>query len=248
MNQHHIKFTTRHIEAMMGVAMHQGVPLFRLKQSAADRERIDKVSGGNFYLTVHNGQLCDGRFLVDPERVFGDPFQHQTAWPFSHGGLEQVLAKRQLTDNTTPCAFTALSGRLEPGRCMTWTSVLGNVETEERLEQLLSLATRPEGLADKRRENRNEVERITDMAFTASAAKRFDQYCGQDFLDNVMRGGRSFMYMPGKTETSSATTTTSCSSPPTCPKAPVTTEASTRIAARTRGSFPRSTTSTFVGS
>ena len=197
MNQQHIKFTTRHIEAMMGVQYHQGVPLLRLKQSAADRERIDKLSGGNFYLTVQDGRLCEGRFLVDPESLFGDPFQHHTAWSFVHGGLEAVLAARQLTDNATPCAFTALSGRLDPGQSMSWTSVLGNVETEERLEQFLSLATRPEGLADKRKENRNEVERITDMAFTASAAKRFDQYCGQDFLDNVMRGGMPVVFQTG---------------------------------------------------
>lgn len=197
MNQHHIKFTTRHIEAMMGVAYHRGIPLFRLKQSAADRERIDKVSGGNFYFTVQDGGLCEGRFVVDPEPVFGDAFQHHTAWTFAQGGLGPVLATRQLTENTTPCAFTALSGHLDPQQCMSWTSVLGNVETEQHLDQLLSLATRPSGLADKRDENRHEVERITDMAFTASAAKRFDQYCGQDFLDNVMRGGMPVVFQGG---------------------------------------------------
>jgi len=197
MNQQHIKFTARHIEAMMGVQRHQGVPLFRLKQTASDRERVDKLSGGNFYLTVQGGELSDGRFIVDPEVVFGDPFQHHRAWPFERGGVEALLAARQLTENTTPCALTALSGRLEPGQAMSWTSVLGNVDEDAELERFLTLATHAGGLEDKRRENRDEVERITDMAFTASAEKRFDLYCGQDFLDNVMRGGLPVVFDGG---------------------------------------------------
>jgi hypothetical protein len=197
MNQQHIKFTARHIEAMMGVQHHRGVPLFRLKQTASDRERVDKLSGGNFYLTVQGGELCDGRFIVDPEVVFGDPFQHHRAWAFERGGAQALLAARQLTENATPCAFTALSGRLEPGQAMSWTSVLGNVADDAELERFLTLATRAGALEDKRSGNRDEIESITDMAFTASAENRFDQYCGQDFLDNVMRGGLPVVFDGG---------------------------------------------------
>ena len=34
----------RHVEAMMGVFHHRGVPLFRLQQTASDRERVDKLT------------------------------------------------------------------------------------------------------------------------------------------------------------------------------------------------------------
>jgi len=46
LNQGSIKSTSRHIEAMMGVDMFHGFPVFRLKQTAADTERIDKITDG----------------------------------------------------------------------------------------------------------------------------------------------------------------------------------------------------------
>ena len=189
MNQQHIKFTTRHIEAMMGVSFSGGVPLFRLKQSAADSEHIERLSGGNFYFTVQDDALCADRFIVDPQVVFEDPFQHLTPWGFCAHELTSLLKRRQLLDNTTPCGFTGFADSLAPGASLQWTSVLGNAHTDELLAELVAIAQRPGALAAKRRENRAVLASITDRAFTVSSAKRFDQYAGQTFLDNVMRGG-----------------------------------------------------------
>ena len=188
-NQDHIKHTARHIEAMMGVRFHAGVPLYRLKQSAADDERVAKLSGGNFYLALVDGALCHDHFVVDPQVVFDDPFQHLQPWSFARAGLGGVLAPRQALENTTPCGFAGFATTLEPGAEITLCSVIGNAATDELLSQFVTLAQEPGSLDDQRRQNRLVLSQITERALTVSSAKRFDAYCGQDFLDNVMRGG-----------------------------------------------------------
>ncbi|RLB55375.1 MAG: hypothetical protein DRI90_19505, partial [Deltaproteobacteria bacterium] len=188
-NQDHVKFTARHIEAMMGVRFHAGVPLFRLKQSAADDERIAKLSGGNFYLALQDDLLGKDQLVVDPEVLFGDPFQHLHPWSFARAGLAGVLSAEQQLDNRTPCAFAAFETTLEPGAEITLYSVIGNGATDRQVSQFVTLVQQPGALEQQRQDNRQVLSQITERALTVSSDKRFDAYCGQDFLDNVMRGG-----------------------------------------------------------
>ncbi|MBW2454480.1 MAG: hypothetical protein JRI68_08215 [Deltaproteobacteria bacterium] len=185
----HTKTTARHIEAMMGVRFHGDVPLFRLKQSAADDERVARLTGGNFYLALQRNVLPREHLVVDPEVVFDDPFQHHRPWGFARAGLAGVLGARQLLDNRTPCAFASFECTLDPGAEITLSAVIGNAADDELLDQFVALARQPEALDRQRRENQQVLSQITERALTVSSDKRFDGYCGQNFLDNAMRGG-----------------------------------------------------------
>ncbi|MBU1913066.1 MAG: hypothetical protein KKB22_06015, partial [Candidatus Omnitrophica bacterium] len=42
---------------------------------------------------------------------------------------------------------------------------------------------------NKREENKNIIKGLEDNIFTSSSDEKYDRYCGQTFLDNVLRGG-----------------------------------------------------------
>ena len=44
-------------------------------------------------------------------------------------------------------------------------------------------------IEDKAALNRRIIDEIKDYCFTHSASNEFNQYCGQTFLDNILRGG-----------------------------------------------------------
>ncbi|MGI5862581.1 MAG: hypothetical protein ACOX6T_11070 [Myxococcales bacterium] len=197
LDQKRIKFIPRHIEAMFGVEEYQGVPLFRLKQTPDDSERVGKISGGNFYLAVGEGNSL----VVDPEVVFGERPNLDFPWVFESSGLRRVLAAEQFRENKTPCAFTARRDRLRGGAEIALTTVIGNVRRDEDLDTLLAATKDERFFAEKRCENTRVIGEIAEHAFTASSSPLFDAYSRQTFLDNVVRGGMPITF-PTKQGTS----------------------------------------------
>ncbi|MFW5878630.1 MAG: hypothetical protein ACOCVR_02325, partial [Myxococcota bacterium] len=194
MDQTHIKMIARHIEAMMGGTRVQGFPLFRLKQSAADSERIEGVQGGNYYVSLHDGASVAEKVIVDPDPLFGESLDLEHPWVFEDLGAAGVLELPQLRECKTPCAFTVLDQKLPAGGETTLVSVIGHVERDGDLELLLEMLEKPGFLEANRQEGRHLLDEIMDRSFTASAEPAFDAYCRQNFLDNVMRGGMPLMF------------------------------------------------------
>ena len=184
------KVTARHIEAMMGVFEVEGVPLFKLKQTPADIERVGEIKGGNFYLsTLDSGESLNHQTIVDPGLVFGDTETHDYPWGFRTSSVGDLLAAHQIRENRTPCSFTALQQYLGPGGSMTLKAVIGFSPKEALIQNLKASLQKPDFVAKKRAENKEIVDKIKNATFTASSEALFDQYCQQTFLDNVLRGG-----------------------------------------------------------
>ncbi len=196
LNQSHVKFIARHIEAMMSVEQLNGIPLFRLKQTPGDISQVGKISGDNFYLTLlgKESKILKGHSIVDPCIVFGESETYDHPWVFEKNSVQELLAMKQVRENRTPCAFTAISLNLPAGGEITLYSLVGNAPDEKKLRALLrSLGTR-DFLHRKREENREIIKRIKNHAFTVSSSLEFDQYCQQNFLDNVIRGGMPLIF------------------------------------------------------
>lgn len=192
LDQQRIKGIPRHVEAMMGVFDHRGVPLFRLKQTPDDSERIGELRGGTFFL-AEDATLGDG-LVVDPEAVFGDPFDLDHAWVLAARGADGVLEAPQMRSNRTPCALAVRSDLLGPHEEVTAWSLLGHVERDEDLDALI-VALEDDGFLDaKRAQNADTLERIASPCFTVSSSPELDAYSRQDFLDNVMRGGMPLVF------------------------------------------------------
>lgn len=187
LDQTRIKGVARHVEAMMGVAARCGVPLFRLKQSAEDSERVGAVEGGHFY-AVPGSPLGKG-LVTDPDVVFGEGMLLDHPWPFARGGARAVLAADEHRDTKTPCAFAVRTARLGAHGEERLQAVLGGVRRDEDLDELAAQLRAPSFLLEKREENRQLVAEIGGRCFCATSSAAFDAYSQQTFLDNVVRGG-----------------------------------------------------------
>lgn len=193
-DQHGIKVTPRHIEAMFGSADHRGAAIFRMKQTSADESRVDAVSGWNFVTFAPTIPI-----VVDPTAVFGDQFDFKVPTAFANGGIAGVELSIQMGEGRTPCAFGLRSGRLDPGASMATTVVIGTVRSLSDLDDLVD-DMRDLGFAlAAGEESRRVVEAIADRAFTVSASPEFDAYAGQTFLDNMLRGGLPVQVAGGRT-------------------------------------------------
>ncbi|RZB33233.1 MAG: hypothetical protein AEth_00026 [Candidatus Argoarchaeum ethanivorans] len=195
MTQRCIKIIARHIEAMKEVEVIDGMPLFKLKQVPLDVPEVQEIRGGNFYFTLLDGKgsIPSDSYVVDPESVFGVSWSFDYPWLFAEHGVEEVLACNQMYENKTPCAFTVLCLDIPAGKEMTFYSIVGNASSEEKLRSFKKYVV-DNGILDKRDENKRTIEEIEDNMFTVSSNKNFDSYCGQTFLDNVVRGGMPVVF------------------------------------------------------
>ena len=182
-----IKSIPRHIESMMGVQNFHGVPVFRLKQRPEDTAEVAKVTGGNFFLAP--GASLGKGIVVDPEAVFGEEMRLDRPWRLESAGARAVLAATESRENKTPSALVVRTERLLPGGEVRHVSLLGYVPRDEDLLPLISALRKKGFLEKKRAENARVIEEIADHCFTVSSSPLFDAYAGQNFLDNVLRGG-----------------------------------------------------------
>ncbi len=191
MNQHCVKFIARHIEAVMQADTIDGTPLFRLKQVPLDIPHVQKVEGGNFYFTFLSGQssILKDNYIVDPGLVFGISGGFDYPWEFAKNSTENILASNQMYENKTPCAFTPLRLDIPGDNEIAFYSIIGNTSSEKRLRNFKSYIVNKDIIEKKREENKRAIEQIEDNIFTISNNKNLDSYCGQTFLDNVLRGG-----------------------------------------------------------
>ena len=190
MTQHSIKVIARHIEAMQKVDLVEGMPLFKLKQIPLDVPQVQELEGGNFYFTLFDGKgsILRDSYVVDPESVFGVSWSFDYPWLFAEHGVEKILACDQMYENRTPCAFTVLCLDMPAGEEVEFYSIVGNASSEEKLSSFEDYVV-DKGVLYKKNENKRIIEEIEDNMFTVSSNKNFNSYCGQTFLDNVIRGG-----------------------------------------------------------
>ncbi len=189
--QHSIKFIASHIEAMIKVDTVSGSPLYKLKQIPQDNSQVQKIEGGNYYFTFspQHGEVIKDNYVVDPELIYGISGGYDYPWIFEKSGVDKILASGQMYENKTPCAFTLQKYEITGDDEITFYSFIGNTNSEEKLADFKKYISNEQVIEEKRRENGIILKKIEGNIFTASSNKNFDGYCGQTFLDNVMRGG-----------------------------------------------------------
>jgi hypothetical protein len=186
----HVKVIPRHMEGMMGVTHIDAIPLFRLKQTPADVDQVGAMQGGNFYFSFHQpGELLRDNWVVDPALIFGDPVNFDYPWNFTEHRLDALIRTKQIRENRTPCAISAVEVTLEPGETYDLYSIVGFTPQESRFASFAQEMISDGVLPGIREENQRIIEGIKNHAFTVSGEPLFDQYCQQTFLENVMRGG-----------------------------------------------------------
>ncbi len=194
MNEHFVKNMSRTIEAWMRVEnVEKKAAFYRLKVDATDRPEVEIIKEGNFYFSFSKTGTGRAKLLdpiVDPAVVFGRHLDFVGPESFYEDSSFGLLGKKhQALENKTPCAFVSAEARLGPKKSLKVVSFFGQAESVELVNAYTRRAFRPDYVESKQAENKALIDGIKSRMFTASASAEYDLYCGQTFLDNVMRGG-----------------------------------------------------------
>jgi hypothetical protein len=191
-NNEHLKQIGRTAEAWMAVYnLESGLPFYRVQASLGDEAEVAKVEAGNFYLPFVEqpspGQLS--AIIVDPTVIFGNDTGFFYPDRFAAHGLAQLSAEHQVTVCRTPCAFAGASATLEPGQSVRLYAILGCVSDLAQIEAARDRLAQVAYVAAKSAEAKRLTTQLTGPIATHTADPRFDGYCRQTLLDNILRGG-----------------------------------------------------------
>ncbi|MFC1807067.1 cellobiose phosphorylase [Candidatus Omnitrophota bacterium] len=182
-----LKHLSRTIEAWMDVEnLDHKIPFLRLKVDPTDRPQVVHIQQGNFYLSFDNDGLI--KPIMVPELIFGkaNDFTYPSAF------LESAnfqFPDKQITNTKTACCMNRAKVRIKPRGEYKLYSIIGNMDSLDKLRTNAKRISKVSYLNKKRRENKELISSIQSNVFTKSSSENFDYYCAQNFLDNVMRGG-----------------------------------------------------------
>ncbi len=192
-----LKDMSRTVEAWMKCEITPGkdpVAHFKLKADPEDRPEYQAVDGTHFYTSFgessslkHRGKLFQPSIIVDPEVLFGTRLDFTEPQEFI--GRTPFAPDAQVLENKTPCAFSFYKLTLEPEETVTLYTLIGEAAEGTKFSKGIARVRDPKFFAAKEREAREVVQRLQDPITTVSGSSRFDDYCRQTFLDNVLRGG-----------------------------------------------------------
>ncbi len=186
-----VKNMSRTVEAWVKVRnLKAKAPFYQLNVEVADTPDVKYIQEGNFYFAFTSdgkkAKMLDP--IVEAAVVFGDVTDFVNPEKFFTKG-EFVLPVRQETANRTPCAMSLSKVGLAPAAQQTMTSVIGQTFSQDHLNRIVKITMANGYIAQKRAENKILISSIRNYALTSSSFPAFDMYCGQTFLDNVLRGG-----------------------------------------------------------
>lgn len=162
-------------------------PFYQLKAEVADTPQVIPISGGNFYFAFDSKtQLLD--MIVEAACVFSGASDFSVPENF-YRQRDFIHPSHQETANRTPSAMSACRFALGRSQKYSFTAIAGFAHDLTQLKKVVKKCTRAGFVEEKAKLNRQIIDGIKDYAFTHSASKEFNQYCGQTFLDNVLRGG-----------------------------------------------------------
>ncbi|MEZ4770277.1 MAG: hypothetical protein R2844_17850 [Caldilineales bacterium] len=187
-----LKEIGRTLEAWMAVFnLEQRIPFFRLQASADDSAEVAAISAGHFCLAFADSVDADPLLpvVVDPQVAFLNNTSLHTPDGFVSRSLTELLSLPQITQGKTPCALFGMAATLAPGEARTLVSITGHAGDirilrahQERIANLVYVRL-------QRAAARELALDLTGPVATRTALPRFDGYCRQTFLDNVLRGG-----------------------------------------------------------
>jgi hypothetical protein len=191
-----LKMMGRTLEAWKGVfnvaptdAGLSGVPFYRFQASAGDTAEVAAIQAGHFYLAFCGADEAPLPPLVDPDVVFGSDTSLHTPQGFLNQPLTALQAHRQITTGKTPCGFFGTARTLASGEGVTLHAIIGHVGSLKQLRCHQARIASADYLQAQRERATGLARAITDVIETQTAEPRFDAYCRQTFLDNVLRGG-----------------------------------------------------------
>jgi hypothetical protein len=183
------KNMSRTVEAWMTVRnIKNKAPFYQLKVEVADTPQVTPIAQGNFYFAFDSGSRKLLDMIVEAACVFG----HASDFLVPESFLRQKnfsVPLHQETANRTPSAMSACRFTLARGKKHGFTAMAGFAHDLAELKKVVKKSRGPNFIESKAGLNRQIIDEIKDYGFTHSASNEFNRYCGQTFLDNILRGG-----------------------------------------------------------
>jgi hypothetical protein len=183
------KNMSRTVEAWMTVRnLKNKAPFYQLKVEVADTPQVTPINEGNFYFAFDSSSRKQLDMIVEASCIFG----HASDFLVPENFLRQThfsAPAHQDTANRTPSAMCVSHVTLAQGKNYSFTAIAGFAHDLTELNKVVKKSTGNGFIEKKAGLNRQIIDGIKDHCFTHSASNEFDQYCGQTFLDNVLRGG-----------------------------------------------------------
>lgn len=175
-------------QAWMRVEHANTIPFYRIKALPYDTPETMLIEGGNFFLNIdfQGKETKISRTVVEPSVIFGNVTDFSYPANFMNG---LSLPEEQPDMGFTPCAFGYRHTAIGCGETDSTYTLIGNIEKYEKLERFIKEKLTRNYLDGKIEENKTLIQKLKDPIFTLSNSKEFNLYCGQTFLDNVLRGG-----------------------------------------------------------
>ncbi len=186
------KNMSRTVEAWVKVSnLKKRAPYYQLNVEVADTPQVTHINEGNFYFAFDASSQGKTNLLapiIDPACVFGQSTDFLVPENFLAEG-KFAVSDEQYSSNRTPSAFSYAQFNLKPRGSKEIISLVGFAHDISQLNRIVARAGKKSFIDQKAERNRGLIEGIKQMCFTRSASGAFDHYCGQTFLDNVLRGG-----------------------------------------------------------
>jgi len=186
-----LKSMRRTIEAFIEVRnLENRVPFYKAKVEPTDSPDVIKINKGNFYIGFETKGSATKIVnpIVDPGSIFGNHTDYGFPERFVEMSGEDII-KDQLQENQFPCAMGIFTASIPPGESYTYFSIIGNVSSLEKLNEISGSIARRDYIQSRAVESQNLTEKLTQHNLICSAEPALDHYVRQNFLDNCMRGG-----------------------------------------------------------
>lgn len=187
-----LKKMRRTVEAWMRVEnVKKSAPFYKLNVDPSDISETAFINEGNFYMaSLVDGKKNNARLpvFVDPELIFGQVNDFSYPVNFMNDKGFKV-PQGQIGQNKLPCAMAHAKLNIRKGKKTVIFSLLGHISSMDKLNSLIPRLTKEQFFIDKREKNREIIHDLQKDIFTASGDNRYDLYCAQTFLDNLLRGG-----------------------------------------------------------
>jgi hypothetical protein len=186
-------------QAWMGVENYDSLPFYKIKVLPYDTPETLLVEGGNFYLNFDftKGQTMNlSQIIVDPSLVFDQVTDFSNPDKFFQADFS--VPEEQVNIGVTPCGFGYKKVTLPSGGADKTFSLIGSIDKYDKLVNFVQNTLTEDYLIAKIAENNQVIESLKSHIFTSSSSVEFDLYCGQTFLDNILRGGYPILTGKGK--------------------------------------------------
>ncbi|SDC24037.1 hypothetical protein SAMN05421734_105195 [Pelagirhabdus alkalitolerans] len=167
-----------------------------MRGSTADEANVSEVHNGNVYASLL--KTSDGETVLKPiydrELIFGDELALHSPRAFNQHQASSLLEKEQVSTNKVSCAFSVIDQTIEANGEIKLYSVFVQVDHLDQAKQFVNEKMNQAQFDAYKTQAETITAELMNQVETKTANPLFDAYVSQNYLDNGLRGGFSYIF------------------------------------------------------